>query len=188
MTENADLLYAGRDRKRPPGASDLVQQIWLLLRDHPEGMTRDQIQAELAEGWLETDAYREYEMRLEHRANGRSRKFRRAPGYGTPEFKEAAQKHAVQRRLKDMSKHGTVRHEIGLWFAARPPRVTKIPDRAAYVPLTQIIDNRDHANRSQVARENLKATCRAVLQDKRNSKGHRALAQEVLDYLSGGTS
>lgn len=181
MTENADLVYAGRDRKRPPGASDLLQQIWLLLRDRPEGLTRDEIWAELAEGWLDTDAYRDYESGLHRGPRGR------VPAYGTADFKERAQKAAIRKRLKAMKDRQTARSKDGLWFAGRAPRVTRIPDRAAYVPLTQIIDNRNHHNRSQVARENLKATCRAVLEDKRNSKGHRALAQEVLDYLAGMT-
>jgi hypothetical protein len=142
-------------------------------------MTRDEIQAELADGWLDTDAYREYENGLQRGPRGR------VPGYGTAEFKERAQKAAIRKRLKAMNDRETAECKQGLWFAGRPPRVTKIADRAAYVPLTQIVDSRGRANRSQVARENLKATCNEALADKRNSKGHRALAQAVLDYLSG---
>jgi hypothetical protein len=184
VTENADLLYAGRDRKRPPGASDLVRQIWLLLRDHPEGMTRDDIHTELAEGWLDTDAYRAYD----HLYQGPRPTNGRRPEYGSELFKERAQKWAISKSLGAMKRLHTAKRSDGLWFAGRPPRVTKTPDRTAYVPLTHIIDSQAHANRAQVARENLKAICRAALEDKRNSKGHRTLAQEVLDYLTGNVS
>jgi hypothetical protein len=187
VTENADLVYAGRDRKRPPGASDLVQQIWLLLHDHPEGMTRDQIHERLAEGWLETDAYRMYQLKLEAERKSGPTRGRLVQIYGTAEFKARAQRWYIGYCLKHMARR-TARLDSGRWFANEPPLAAKPADRLSLVPLTQIVDSRKRANRSQVARENLKVLCRAALQDKRNSKGHRTLAQEVLDYLSGGTS
>ncbi|HUK69051.1 MAG TPA: hypothetical protein VLW50_09930 [Streptosporangiaceae bacterium] len=55
-------MYDGRARKRPSGASDFVQRIYMLLDEHPEGMTLDEIHAVLREGWLETDYYRAYEQ------------------------------------------------------------------------------------------------------------------------------
>ncbi|HEY5985227.1 MAG TPA: hypothetical protein VIV12_02415 [Streptosporangiaceae bacterium] len=175
MTENADLLYAGRDRKRPPGASDLVQRIWLLLRDHPEGMTRNEIWGDLRDGWLDTDAYRSYQQTLT------ADKII----YGTDDFKSRAQRWAISRSLAAMKWLGTARRDGERWFAARPPKAGATADRVSLVPLDQIANSRDRANRDMVAREHLKAKCRAALEDGRTSKGHRALATEVLAYLSG---
>jgi hypothetical protein len=125
MTNDLDLVYDGRTRKRSPGASDLTQRIWLLLKDHPEGMTRDQIHAELrVAGWLDTDVYRSYQQELTysryHRSLEKGLVGDQMPSnlllnddqehpinyleYGSEEFKLRAQLWWIRKKLQDMAR------------------------------------------------------------------------------------
>src|SRR5664280_2313273 len=104
-----DLVYDGRLVKRPPGASEETQEIYRLLHEHPDGMTVDLIHDGLRDGWMATDVYRAYaRKRKTARARNResdvdklgdtqrrTQETRDPLAYGTPAFKEAAQRWAI---------------------------------------------------------------------------------------------
>jgi hypothetical protein len=181
MGKDDDLVYVGRERKRPPGASALVQRIYGLLYDRPEGMTRDEIWEELREGWLETDAYRAYHQ---HRLSSSPR-----VEYGSPAYRERAQKWWIAQSLAHMKHRGSARREgdrgDSRWFAARPPRIVTdhgyssldVPaQRAAHRASTQ----------AHLRREHVKGQLLEGLNDRRTSKERlRELVQLAFDHLSG---
>ena len=164
MTDS-DLVHAGRALpKRPPGASELVQRIYTLLTEHPEGMTRNELHAELREGWLDTDAYRAFEH---HLAMNRKVVYKSHPGrqlsYGSDEFKISAQRWWIYRKLTNMESRGTARRVQGtkFWQAARPPQVHTVTSstKTTYVPLdVEAKRKREHAaTQDNIRRQIVKA-------------------------------
>ena len=91
-----DLVYSGGARKRPPGASAMVQRIFTILNEHPAGMTVDDLQKELSPGWMAYDAYRSFEQELIKRGRKKSLT------YGTPKFIAKAQRRWIQLNLQKM--------------------------------------------------------------------------------------
>ncbi len=187
MTSLDDLVYDGRARKRPSGASDLTQRIFMLLHDHPEGLTLDEIHGALREGWLETDYYRAYEQHVGIHRGPRSQQF------GTLEFKRRAQRWAIGQVLKTMSKHRTdgvaARRVDDRWFKGeRAPRITVHESRPRYVTHDWAAERRaayraDTADR--VRREEFKTRLFAALSDGRLKGKTRELIQDTYDYLCG---
>lgn len=179
---SADLTsYAGRARRRPPGASDFTQRLYRLLHEHPEGMTRAEIHEALREGWMETDAYRAY---------GRRRTQQGADAvYGTPEFRDAAQRWWIGAKLTTMRGNGSVRREgtskETRWFAERPPRVQG--QKSTYVPFDpeQSRAVLTSTTAEHVNRENAKAELLKLLNDKRIKGRTRDGIQAAYDYLCG---
>ena len=100
IRSDEDLVYSGRARKRPPGASAMVQRIFTILNEHPAGMTVDDLLKELSPGWMEYDAYRDYDQYQSARLQNLLR-------YGTPKFIAKAQRRWVQKKLIGMVKHST---------------------------------------------------------------------------------
>jgi hypothetical protein len=198
MGTDDELKYDGRRRKRPPGAGEFVQQLYMLLAGHPAGMTRDEIWAEMREGWLDTDAYRAYSNRIEQQrgpsaepAHGRTGG--RVPAeYGTALFKERAQKWWISKTLASMARKGTARHDGDRWLAARPPRIQNPKaDPRRYVPLDPAARQASNAaaTRAQVAREEVKARVRADLNAPRPARARLLETLELVDaYLSGRLS
>lgn len=207
MTD-ADLEYAGRERKRPPGASDLVQQIYMLLDEHPEGMARDEIHAVLRDGWLETDAYRAYDRwlvinRKPYAQAPSERKVellaRGSGQYGTDDFKRRAQLWWLGKMLTQMVGDGTVRregpHGKSRWYVGhRAPRVVREGKTRYYAPLdvtaTRAANQAD--TQGHVRREQVKARFLADLNDPELAKATRKNTQRLLEtirlgyeYLSG---
>lgn len=189
---NADLVYDGRARKRPPGASELVQRIYTLLTERPEGMTRDELHAELREGWLDTDAYRAYEHNLiRDRKSVDQRRSGPPISYGSDKFKARAQRWWIYRKLTDMESCGTARRVQGtkLWQAGRPPHVHTFTSqtKGTFVPLdVEAKRKREHAaTQDNIRREELKADLLAYLADKRVKGRARELAQRSYNYMSG---
>lgn len=189
MTD-ADLVYDGRARKRPPGASEMVQRIYLLLSEHPDGMTLDDLHAEMREGWLDTDAYRAYEQHRQYRAHYylkakavrpekiTKRKAKAIPEYGSDEFKRQAQRWWISGRLDKMQRFKTVRRDGDRWHAtAKKP----------LVPLDAAAKRQhDHADtQAHIRREELKAEISGLLADKRTSARVRPVLEDVLAYLRG---
>src|SRR5438477_1693471 len=86
-----DLRYTSSTR-RPAGVGVLVQHIYELLVENPQGLTRDEIHQSVRDGWLATDVYRRYEQR----------RTRKSPAYGSAEFKERAQHWYIGDRLRSM--------------------------------------------------------------------------------------
>ncbi len=197
---------AGRAKRRPPGASDFTQWLYRLLHEHPEGMTRAEIHEAMREGWRDTDAYRDYLAYLEnHRkrraasslpADGSASRLRRRhiPAryeFGTPEFKSAAQRWFINKRLGEMSTTGSARREGAdddvRWFAARRPQVQG--SRSTLVPFDPVESRAvltstmgEHVNR-----ENAKAELLAIINGKSamtkaEMKGH---VQTAYDWLCG---
>ena len=140
-----DLVYDGRLVKRPPGASEETQEIYRLLHEHPDGMTVDLIHDGLRDGWMATDVYRAYAQNINSARARRSREFdvdkrgdarrrtqkpRDPLAYGTPAFKEAAQRWAITRSLLGMKRCGTARRVRDLRpGAARVRWVRTLPGR-----------------------------------------------------------
>jgi hypothetical protein len=163
---NADLAYDGRARKRPPGAGTDVQEIYMLLAAHPDGMTLDEIHTEMRDGWMYTDAYRAYEQHLARdRAYSSSRRQsptkikRKHLEYGTDDFKRRAQRWWILVKLHAMAKHGNSRRQGDCWFADIPPTVAEVTDRLRLVRLNAISKRaHDQADvQRHVRREELKA-------------------------------
>jgi hypothetical protein len=191
----------------------MVQRIYGLLLDHPEGMTLLEIHEHFRDGWLETDAYRAYEklifppnpldgkikgnkqLRLDTNDSATSRK-RRVPAYGTPEFEVRAQRWWLQKRLYGMSQTRTARREgtgqAARWYAGeRAPRVMvgcEAPKRGYHiVPLNAARAKAlaDADNAAHVRREELKSELLEALNDRRFKGRGRELAQRAYDYLIG---
>lgn len=199
MADDADLVYDGRARKRPSGASDLMQRIFILLHDHPAGMTVDEIHAVLAEGWLETDYYRAYEQARQdytvaHRAPGKQYKPRPRPPYGSDEFKRRAQRWAIGKALNTMKRQradgAAARLEAGRWFKGeRAPRITIHESKPRYVTHDWAAERRNAYRASTdaaVRREEIKAELWTALSDGRLKGRNREVIQHAYDYLSGG--
>jgi hypothetical protein len=186
MSQDADLRYDGRLRKRPPGANTTVQEIYMLLAEHPAGMTRDEIHAELADGWLATDAYRAYQNRL---AQQREQGGRPSAEYGTDLFKARAQKWWISRALASMARKGTAHHEGDRWLAARAPRIRNLSaDPRKYVALDARAQRASDAavTAAHVRRENLKARVRADLHASRPTRARLLETLALIEaYLSG---
>ena len=113
MAIDSDLVYDGKARKRPPGASPTVRAIYALLVAHPEGMTVAAIHDAMRETWRATDAYRAYEQHLKKR---RQRVVARAStttisDYGTPQFNSPAQRWWIVGCLARMQRDQTARRK-----------------------------------------------------------------------------
>jgi len=208
ITDDPDLVYDGRARKRPPGASPTVRAIYALLVTHPEGMTVSAIHDALRETWRATDAYRAYEQWLikqraydkSHRINSTEGKRRASveliPTYGTPKFTEHAQRWWIRSRLGSMKSSRTARREGtgkgAVYFAGeRSPReMVNCPVDVHLRPM-DIAGSQRYAD-DYLRREKVKAVLLAALQD-RGKKGRvkeaTGLAYEAVqaafDYLSG---
>jgi hypothetical protein len=199
-----DLVYDGRLVKRPPGASEETQEIYRLLHEHPDGMTIDEIHDGLRDGWMATDVYRAY-ARSRETDRARARKFyadktggarprtqqtRGHLEYGTPAFKEAAQRRAISRSLQDMKRLGSARR-VGTgsatrWFAGRPPKVPG-SSRPSLVPFDPVKSREvlTSTTREHVDRELVKADLLAVLNDKRVKGKTRDRVQSAYNRLCG---
>jgi hypothetical protein len=196
VPDDSDLVYAGRARKRPSGASELTQRIYMLLHDHPAGMTLDEIHAELAQGWLETDYYRAYQQHLQvaaDRPHGSQlqRGGRPRAEYGSELFKERAQRWAIRRTLQGMAaqRRRSARHVDGRWYTGeRAPRITVHESRPRYITHDWAAERRD-AHRTDTAnrvrREQIKAELFTALTDGRLKGRTREVIQHAYDYLSG---
>jgi hypothetical protein len=186
MPDDADLVYDGRARKRPSGASDLTQRIYMLLHDHPAGMTLDDIHAEMAEGWLETDYYRAY---AQHR---QTENLTEVP-YGSGSFKAKAQRWAISGVLSSMVRNRTARHEgrgrNSRWFKGeRAPRITIHESKPRYITHDWAAERRNAYRASTSAavhREEIKAELFTALSDGRLKGKTREVVQHAYDYLSG---
>src|SRR5262245_25110398 len=185
-----DLVYSGRDRKRPPGASDFVQRIYGVLDEHPAGMTRDELlDAMLLEGGeAGTDAYRAYDQYLDRRrkVSGEIGGARRLQ-YGSDAFKRRAQRWYLTKRLAEMQRSATARREGDRWYTGRRPlRVRAAGGR--YAPLDSAAQRaRDRATmREFTLRERIKAR---QWDDLNDSKVTRARLLETVrlsyEYLCG---
>jgi hypothetical protein len=199
-----DLVYDGRLVKRPPGASEETQEIYRLLHEHPDGMTVGEVHDGLRDGWMATDVYRSYAQYLKAaRARGRkfyadkkgderrrTQKTRDPLEYGTPAFKEAAQRWAITRSLLGMSRRGSARR-VGTgagthWFAGRPPNVPG-SSRPRLVPFDPVKSREvlTTTTRTHVDRELVKADLLAVLNDKRVTGKTRDRVQSAYNRLCG---
>jgi hypothetical protein len=198
---DADLVYDGRARKRPPGAGTDVQEIYMLLAVHPEGMTLDEIHAEMRDGWMYTDAYRAYEK---HLANDRAYSVTRKPSekpnrrprleYGSPQFKRRAQRWWIRTRLAAMLKdgRGNAKRIEDRYYCGKAPQVAEVTDRLRLVKLDPDVKRaHDHADVQQhVRREELKAL---MLNDLNGKYPGRSPVRDHLletiqlayDYISG---
>jgi hypothetical protein len=200
MERAGDLTtYAGRAKRRPPGASDFTQRVYRLLHENPDGLTREQIHDALREEWVDTDAYRAYERHL----TGRNRRHRVAKQHPSAvqhddvakqgphaaqhssEFRRRAQRWFIGDKLVHMRQSGSARREGDLWFAARPPKVHG--KRGTYVPFDPeesravlVSTTSEHVNR-----ENAKAELLAILNRKRLPEDIREHAQAAYDWLCG---
>jgi hypothetical protein len=180
MAKDDDLVYDGRQRRRPPGASDFAQELYMLLAEHPAGMTMDDLHGALREGWAATDAYRAYQNRLKAVPQASP------PAYGSDEFKRRAQRWWISKRLSEMRRSGTARSEDGRWFTGeRAPRV-RAPGRryAPLDPATQRAQDRA-ATAAFVRRERVKAELLTGLNGKPGKDRLRELVQLAYDCLSG---
>ena len=200
-----DLVYDGRLVKRPPGASEETQEIYRLLHEHPDGMTVDLIHDGLRDGWMATDVYRAYAQNINSARARRSREFdvdkrgdarrrtqkpRDPLAYGTPAFKEAAQRWSITRSLLGMHRRGSARR-VGTgpearWFAGRPPNVPG-PSRRSLVPFDPVKSREvlTTTTRTHVDRELVKADLLAVLNDKRVRGKTRDRVQSAYNRLCG---
>lgn len=197
---SADLTtYAGRAKRRPPGASDFTQRLYRLLHEHPEGLTRAEIHEALREGWMETDAYRAYsnarkaerERRYES-AGHQGTRGKQQLEHGTPEFRAAAQRWWINAKLTQMCRlrHRTARREgtgesARYFVGERPPKVQG--QKSTYVPFNPeesravlTATNAEHINR-----ENAKAELLKLLNDKRIKGTTRDGIQAAYDHLCG---
>jgi hypothetical protein len=194
MPDDADLVYDGRARKRPSGASDLTQRIYMLLHDHPDGMTLDEIHGVLAEGWLETDCYRAYEQHLsKHRKSLTERPPRSTIGprdaYGSEQFKKRAKRWAITGVLHSMRSNRVVRRDGDRWFKGeRAPRITIHESKPRYVTHDWAAERRNAYRASTdaaVRREEIKAELFTALSDGRLKGKSREVVQHAYDYLCG---
>jgi hypothetical protein len=200
--EHADLVYSGRDRKRPPGASDLVQRIYTLLHEHPGGMTLDEFHRALRSGWLETDAYRAYDHYLvtqrapyqQGTTADRVALLAKGSGqYGTDNFKWRAQRWWIRERLSGMVQDRTARregpHGKSRWFLGdRAPLVAVQRKRGGREPLDVAKQRAAYQADTQahIRREQVKARLREDLLAKRPSQ--KRLLETInltYEYLSG---
>jgi len=198
-----DLVYDGRLVKRPPGASEETQEIYRLLYEHPAGMTLAEIHDELRDGWMATDVYRAYartreagrararNLSADKRGNARprSQKAREPLEYGTPAFKEAAQRWSINCTLAGMRRCGTARREgVGSddrYFAGRPPRVPGLKHSLVPFDPAKARDVLAATTREHVDRELVKADLLAVLNDGRVTGKTRDRIQSAYDRLCG---
>ena len=193
--DDSDLVYDGRARKRPPGASDLTQRIYGLLSREPAGMTRDQVWEQLREGWLDTDAYRAYENQRRHARGKHVHKStceRVVEPYGTDRFKASAQKWYIDARLRSMGQAGTARRDGGRWYATgKQPRAWVACDwRGGHlVPVDPAQQHaHHHADTSErVHREQVKTELWEALKDGRIKGRTRDVIQHAYDYLRGSS-
>ena len=173
-----DLQYTGSTR-RPAGVGALVQHIYELLADHLQGLTREEIYHSVRDGWLATDVYRRYEQR----------RTRKSPEYGSPAFKERAQRWYVGERLRSMLKSKFARTDGERYFVGvRVPRVAVIcpAKRRHLVPLdANARDAHRRENEEFVHREHSKSELMKVLNDKALNRASRKSIQLALNYLSG---
>lgn len=169
-----DLVYNGRTRKRPPGASPCVRAIYTLLVAHPEGMTVSAIHDAMRETWRATDAYRAYDQYLKRQrlislAKTTAKEIRksRIPEYETVVFKERARHWWIQTRLTNMKDSKTARREgtgkRAVWFAGeRTPReILNCPVDIHLRPMN--IQAEQRRADDQVRREKVKAALFAAL-------------------------
>lgn len=189
----ADLTtYAGRAKRRPPGASDFTQRLYRLLYEHPEGMTRDEIHEILREGWMDTDAYRAYERCLEvdrrrHRKSTSGRQLPSAFRNREPvEFQSAAQRWWIYRVLKSMKTSGSATVNDGKWHVGR--RAPNVQGQTTkLVPFDPVESRAVHTSTTaeHVQREKAKETALTALKDGRIKGRSRELFQLIYDQLSG---
>jgi len=196
VADDSDLVYSGRARKRPPGAGGLIQDIYVMLYNHPEGMTLDEFYEEFRDGWLYTDDYRAYEQVRSKYRTVASQKGPAKQQYGSPEFKRNAQRWAITRALGSMVKTGTARREgergysrwyIGTGEGRRHPGPQIATNRAGLIYLDPAkAQAEEKAERErQLRRETLRTEARQIANDKRLGKSTRDFAQRVENYLAG---
>lgn len=134
----------------------------MLLHEHPDGLTRDDIWFVLREAWLDTDCYRAYEKHLADNSSppelyGAHLRGRSVAPQDSDLFKERAQKWAILITLRDMTRHGSAFRDGVRWRAG-----------------------------SQVRREEVKAELWTALNDRRLDRDRaREVIQHAYDYLSG---
>jgi hypothetical protein len=123
--------------------------------------------------------YRKYEQR----------RTRKSPEYGSPAFKERAQRWYVGDRLRSMLKSRFARTEGERYFVGvRVPKVAVIcpAKRRHLVPLdANARDAHRRENEEFVRREHAKAELMKVLNDRALNRTTRKSVQLALNYLSG---
>ena len=203
IRDDEDLVYSGRTRKRPPGASSMVQQIYIILKAHPEGRTMAELQAELSLTWRDNDAYRAYEQQLKKRRDGNvvrrstpSPKFTHITEYGTVVFIAAAQRWWVMTRLHSMQRSNTARREgsgkNAVWYAGERAPLA-IAECSVEVHLKEMdVGRAARQLKEQVQREQVKGILFDAIQAK-GKRGHitqanemaHAAVQTAYDYFTG---
>lgn len=200
---DTDLRYDGRARKRPAGASTLVQQIYVLLIQHPTGLTINDLHDRLRDGWMDTDAYRSYEKSvIKHRDTSpyiRRTKLgvvqvKRSPkkvgDYGSAKFKEHAQHWWINVRLIRMGRMNTARREGARWFPGRrAPRVMVRCEKYGHhlVPMNvpEWLKKQRAERAINIHRNEVRDILWAGLDDKRIKGKSRALIQRAYDFICG---
>lgn len=171
---------ASRWRNRPPGASDFVQELYMLLDEHPDGLTFDEIHKATAIGFG-TDAYRAYAARLRTVPPASP-----PPEYGSDEHKRRAQRWWISGRLTSMRRAGTARREGDRWFSGeRSPRVQGTGRRYEPLDATAQRSRIRAANAAHVRREQVKAELWRALNGKPGKDKLRELVQLAYDHLCG---
>jgi hypothetical protein len=188
VKKDDDLVYDGRARKRPPGANSTVIQIFDLLDAHPDGLTLEAICARLRAGFP-TDAYRAYEQNLKRRRQDDGGRSPRPPSsgllplrleYGTPAFKQRAERWWIQGVLKHMREAGTAERRAALWYRVdRSPLVYGVCTECSRPQLVPYDSKKGRAeDEARVLRVNIREEARAVLNDKKVPlKARKAIEQ-----------
>lgn len=173
----ADLVYDPKARKRSLGASDLVKRIYMLLDEQPEGMTDDDLHAELKKSWSDTDAYRAYSQKYKGEERG-------------PKFRDKAQLWRTKATLGNMKRKDarTAKKKDGKWYKG---------ERAPNVATRHVIIRADpldaQAERirlkaeedEQVRREEVKIKLHAMVNDPEVEQRYKRVFKLAYDYIVG---
>lgn len=190
MSDDSDLVYDGRARKRPPGANSTVIEIFDLLDEHPDGMTLEDLAAALRAGFP-TDAYRAYEKTLQRaRNNRRGSEGPRLPRslpplrleYGTPLFKQRAERWWVAEALRKMAVHQTARKESDRWFKGERAPLVYITCEAGHGHFVEYDSKKGRAeDEARVRRAHIREAARKVLAQPRLAKDARKVIEQLME-------
>jgi hypothetical protein len=175
-TDNSDLIYNAKERTTTAYASRLVQVIYGLLYDNPQGMTAYQIHESLRNEWINSDTYRAYQ---EYRRRSKLKEME----YGTSKFMERAERWKIKGALNDMRSGRTARREgrgkDAVYFAGE--RSPKVP-----MDVQKFRELAKSTNEVHVRREEIKVLLLEGINDKRISRRDaQEIMQRTYDYLSG---
>lgn len=191
----SDLSFSGKDRKRPIGASQLTQTIYILLSQNPQGITRDEIYNKLKDNWGDTDTYRMYQGKLDR--DRKACRASRSPGtliqidrgrysadYNSPLFRERAQKWAISETLRKMKDVKTASKSEEHWFIGeRVPRKL-VNGKLAPIDVEKTVIQATNFMQEQIHRERIKSFLLEEIQKAKDPKRKIGL-QDVYDYISG---